>query len=520
LLLLKNVTSYATALSSNALKRSLVDDLKKQGLQILLNVDIDFLVKHGIGDVSNRLQRETAGAASALVSLIQIATTAVTALVFIALLLLLSWQLTLVSTVLIVLVVLINQRAIARSREFGRKLSRIYTEYSIKSLEILTGMRLVRSTSREDEEYSKVESLIKNISKVDFQSQCNSASIQPISEISSNVALIFIVVLGRTFLSSQVEAFSTVLLAYLFLLHRTLPLIAQINGSRNQLAALFHNVEVTQDFLRRDNKPFMKNGTIVYKPIRQGIHFNHVSFAYPEQNKWVLRGIDLYLPHNTTLALVGSSGAGKTTLADLLPRFYDPTEGCITIDGVDLREFDFKSLRRSMGVVSQDTFLLNISVRENIAYGHPDATDEEIAQAAEQANAWEFIQQLPQGMNTIIGDRGVLLSGGQRQRLAIARALLQNPEILILDEATSALDTVSERLVQDAIDRLSCNRTTLVIAHRLSTVQKADQIAVMEHGKVVELGSHQELLALQGYYASLCKMQLLDTSEKQAYVNT
>ncbi len=175
--------------------------------------------------------------------------------------------------------------------------------------------------------------------------------------------------------------------------------------------------------------------------------------------------------------MVGGSGAGKSTLADLLPRFYDPISGSISIDGTDLRDFDIKSLRTNMGIVSQDTFLFNDSVRNNIAYGRPEATEDEIISAAKRANAHEFIDKLPQGFDSQIGDRGVMLSGGQRQRLAIARALLQNPEILILDEATSALDTVSERLVQAALDDLSRDRTTLVIAHRLSTVQKADQIA-------------------------------------------
>jgi ATP-binding cassette, subfamily B, bacterial MsbA len=517
LILLKNGAGYATALSSNALKRSLIDDLKRQGLKLLLEVDIDFLVKTGVGDVSNRLHRESLQAAGALIALIQLATTVVTTSMFIGLLIILSWQLTLVSAVLIALVALANQRAILRAKDLGKKVSATAKQYSIKSLELMLGMRLIRSTAKEEVEYQEIDRLVYEVSKIDFQAQCNSASIQPISEISGLAALLLIVILGRAFLSSQIESFSTVLLVYLFLLSRTLPFISQINNGRNQFAGLIHSVEITQDFLRRDNKPFMKNGSIAYQRLRQGIHFNGISFAYPGQSKQVLQKVDLCLPYNQTLALVGASGAGKTTLADLLPRFYDPTEGCITIDGTDLREFDFRSLRRAMGIVSQDTFLLNTTVRDNIAYAHPNATDDEIFQAAEQANAWEFIQQLPQGMETVIGDRGVMLSGGQRQRLAIARALLQNPEILILDEATSALDTVSERLVQDAIDRLSFNRTTLVIAHRLSTVQKADQIAVMERGKVVEIGSHQDLIAQQGYYANLCKMQLFNAAEQQAF---
>ncbi len=254
----------------------------------------------------------------------------------------------------------------------------------------------------------------------------------------------------------------------------------------------------------------MVNGRLPYSGLKEAIHFKDISFSYPDHAEVVLSDINLYLPRGTTLALVGGTGAGKTTLADLLPRFYDPTRGSILIDGRDLREFDLKTLRQSMGIVSQHTFLFNDTVRNNIAYARPDATEEEIMEAANRANAYEFIVDLPEGFNTVIGDRGDRLSGGERQRIAIARALLQNPEILILDEATSALDTVSERLVQLALEELSRNRTTLVIAHRLSTVQKAHQIAVLKKGRVVELGSHEELLRKKGGdYARLYSMQFL-----------
>jgi subfamily B ATP-binding cassette protein MsbA len=283
--------------------------------------------------------------------------------------------------------------------------------------------------------------------------------------------------------------------------------VSQLNAQRSQFANAAPGTQIVANFLRRDDKPFMTNGQSFYTKISQGIRWEGVSFTYPGHDDLVLKGVDLWIPKGTTLALVGASGAGKSTMADLLPRFYDPIEGRITIDGKDLRDYNIRSLRQGMGIVSQDTFLFNNSVRYNIAYGLKNVTDEQVLLAAKRANAYEFIIQLPQGFDTEIGDRGVLLSGGQRQRLAIARALLRNPDILILDEATSALDTVSERLVQQAIDELCRDRTTIVIAHRLSTVQKASQIAVLDKGRVVELGTHEELLKKGGYYTRLYLMQ-------------
>jgi ATP-binding cassette, subfamily B, bacterial MsbA len=513
LILLKNLANYSNALVSGALKRSLSSGLQEQGLRLLLDVDVDFFVKNGIGNIVNNLNNEIYRAGRAVTTIAKAISVIITTLVFVGMLLWTSWQLTIVSTALMAIVVLMNQMTIGRSKVYGTQLSAISKQYSTIFLDMLGGMRLVRSSAAEDSEYDRISHLIRSREQADFNAQANSALVEPVSEMTGMIALVCIVLVGRAFLGSEVEALTTVLLVYLFILFRTLPLITQLNSARNQLANLSSSLEIVHDFLQRDRKPFMSQGSIPYTSLQEGIHFNHISLSYPGHEKVVLNDIDLYLPRNTTLALVGSSGAGKSTMADLLPRFYDPTQGCILVDGVDLRDLDARSLRRSMGIVSQDTFLFNTSVRNNIAYGCPKATDTEIFEAAKRANAYEFITQLPQGWETQLGDRGVLLSGGQRQRIAIARALLQDPEILILDEATSALDTVSERLVQEAIDHLSRDRTTLVIAHRLSTVQKADQIAVMDQGRVVELGSHEELLAKKGYYANLCKLQFTEKTE-------
>lgn len=513
-IILKNIASYANTLVATSLTRSLTFDLREAGLQLLLKVDLDFYSKTKVGDLINRLGGEVGRTASAVGTAIGLFTTSITVLVFVGLLLSLSWKLTLTSTVLLALVAWTNQYIIMRSKHFGHQLSEMSKDYSVRVLETITGIRLVKSTGNEENEYQRIVQLIQKREKADFQAQVNYAAIAPINEVVNLLVIILIVFIGRTIFANEIESISTVLLTYLLVLFRLIPLISQLNSGRSQFANTSASVEVINDFLRCEDKPFMLDGSVPYTRLRTGIHFNNISFTYPNHKNLVLKGIDLYLPQGTTLALVGSSGSGKSTLADLLPRFYDPTEGYIEIDGTDLREFELKSLRKAMGIVSQDTFLFNASVRDNIAYARQEATDEEIVAAAKGANAYEFIEQLPYGLDTQIGDRGVILSGGQRQRISIARALLQNPEILILDEATSSLDTVSEKYVQVAIEKLSCDRTTLVIAHRLSTVQKADKIAVIDRGQVVEVGCHEELLTKGGYYTRLYSMQFAEETAR------
>jgi subfamily B ATP-binding cassette protein MsbA len=262
------------------------------------------------------------------------------------------------------------------------------------------------------------------------------------------------------------------------------------------------------EILEQDNPITSKPGALQKESFHHSITLEHIGFAY--QDEPVLHDFSLEVSKGQTVALVGQSGSGKSTIANLLMRFYDVQQGNVSIDGDDVRDIDLQSLRGLMGLVTQDSILFNDTVRNNIALGKPDASDDEVIEALKVANAYEFVKDLPQGINTNIGDSGNKLSGGQKQRLSIARAVLKNPPIMILDEATSALDTESERLVQQALENMMQHRTSVVIAHRLSTIQKADKIVVMQKGRIVEQGRHDELLASGGAYAKLVAMQSFD----------
>lgn len=255
------------------------------------------------------------------------------------------------------------------------------------------------------------------------------------------------------------------------------------------------------------DKPYIKSGNIPFTALRQEICFKSITFHYNSADKPALSNISLCIPQGKTTALVGRSGSGKSTIINLICRFYDITEGEIYIDNRPLRDLDLTSWRSKIALVNQDIFIFSTTVRENIAYGRLDATEAEIIEAAKQAHAHEFITQLPQGYDTKVGDKGIRLSGGQRQRLAIARAIIRNPEILILDEATNALDTISESIIQEAIETVSKNRTVIAIAHRLSTIQQAEQIVVLQEGKIVEQGNMKTLLLKKGLFAKLYQLQ-------------
>ena len=519
-IILKNLTAYLRSLLTVVFNRSLTNTIKSEMFQTLMDSDLDFFTKAKVGDLTKRLGSDTAQCTQTINGYVSLITQLIILSLFVSLLISISWRLTLISSLLIALIGIINQLFIRRSKRFGFFFNQEQKKYSIKVIETLNGIRLIKSVSSENREYTKLKELMLSLENIALKAKMNSALISPVNEVTSMITVISILLLGRYLFADQITNVSAILLTYLLVLFRMLPMVSQINSSRNAIAKGSASFNMAVDLWRRDNKPIMKPGSIPFQKVKSQIHFYEISFSYPGNDNLVLKNVDISLPRGKTLALVGGSGAGKSTFADLLPRFYDPTSGCITIDGIDLREFDITSLRKKTGIVSQTTHLFNDTVKNNIIYASPDATEDEIIEAVRQANAYDFIMDLPKQWDTQIGDRGVMLSGGQRQRLAIARALLQDPEILILDEATSALDTVSERLVQKAIDQLSRDRTVLVIAHRLSTIQNADQIAVLDQGKLVEIGTHSELLEKEsGYYRHLYYVQFGSQSEADEHIN-
>lgn len=417
-----------------------------------------------------------------------------------------SWQLTLISISLFSLMAVGLSTLNKRVREQSFAVSTANGHFASTAIELIGGMRTVWAFTAQDIERRRYYHASDEIVSTSTKVVKVWATIKPLAEVIATSILIVMILIAfnGTLTNGSLQVAS--LLTFLFILVRLVPMIQDVNGTVAMLNSLHGAGENIKQLLRTDNKTYFQNGTIVFSGLKHVIEFIDVDFSY-ETDRPILKGIQLSIERGQTTALVGASGAGKSTLADLIPRFYDPTFGLVLIDGVDLRQFEIDSFRRKLAVVSQETFIFNTSVLNNIAYGTEAATKDEVYRAAQLANALDFIKEMPEGFDTILGERGIRLSGGQRQRIAIARALLRDPEILILDEATSALDSVSERLIQESLEKLSLGRTVITIAHRLSTISRADKVIVLDQGQIVEQGKYGELIARHGYLWKYHQMQ-------------
>ena len=377
--------------------------------------------------------------------------------------------------------------------------------------EMISGIRVIRSFSMENYELEKFNDINTKLSHRNFKGQFYLQVAPGLVELTSSLVVLGFFAIGAKLIfngSFTQGEFMAFLLTLLFLL-RPLTQLSQMFGKITQ--ANISGERIFEIIDKENAESHEEESKIHVTTLKDSIQFKNVHFQYPETNNDVLHGISLDVKIGDTIAFVGSSGSGKSTLMDLIPRFYNLSVGEITLDGVNIKEYNLHDLRRKIGIVTQNIFLFHGTVAENIAYGRPNSNLSEIIEAAKLANAHEFIMEMEFGYNSILGVRGLNLSGGQRQRLVIARALLRNPEILILDEATSALDAQTEKLVGDALDRLFKNRTTFIIAHRLSTIRRIPKIVVMDSGQIAEIGDHESLIAQNGLYAKLYESQFVPT---------
>jgi subfamily B ATP-binding cassette protein MsbA len=501
--LVRSCLTYGNAALFSWLDSRIGHRLRSSIFNQLMSVSYSFIESNESGKFMNTLATETWQTSRALGVFVYLIIDTCTVFVFVGFLLLISWKLTLIVSAAIGLISLSIQTITRRVKPYGYESVQANKRLADRMWESLSGMRTIRAFGREGYEQARFDAASKHVRNTFFKLELLSGVVSPLSELLSAMLLLLILMIAVY----QNQATLPTLLTFVFILYRLQPKVKQIDGACVALVGLTSSIAEVSALLDRSDKPYLQSGAMPFHKLQQPVAFSHVAFRYHSHDQPAVEDISIWIPPGKTTALVGPSGAGKTTLINLLCRFCDPTEGEIYVNGAPLHKLEIHSWRDQLAIVSQDIFMFSTTIRENIAYGRLDATDNEIEAAAQLANAHDFIVQLPYGYETKMGDRGMRLSGGQRQRIALARAIVRDPEILILDEATNALDSISEDLIQDALSTLSQNRTVIVIAHRLSTIEQADQIIVLDSGRVVEQGNLQHLLQLNGLFAKLYQLQ-------------
>lgn len=514
--LLKNIFDYLRSVLLNFVEVRVTMNMRNQLHERIMHLPIPFFDQKHSGEFTSIVFNDVAAIRQVLhtnfgpmiLSPIQIISNVV-------ILFIIDVRLSLITLIVLPLsataIVKIGQGMRRRSRRVFKKIAEVMERFQ----EAISAIRIVKAFSNEEKEIEKFhEATYKHYKRL-FRANKLKLATSPINEVLFVLILVFLLWYGGNMVFSHTGLNAEEFVKFLLFLFTMFQPIKTFSGINNTIQTGMAAAERVMSVIETEPEKYETSNAKDIEDFNQTIEFQNVTFSYNDETQHVLKNINLTINRGEMVAFVGHSGSGKTTLVNLVPRFYDVNDGSIQLDGTDIQNLKLKSLRRLMGIVTQESVLFNDTVRMNIAYGLDNVTDDAIIEASRSANAWEFIEKMEDGLDTQIGERGVRLSGGQKQRLSIARAILKNPPILILDEATSSLDTESERLVQEAIDKLLQSRTVLVIAHRLSTIKNATKIVVLNDKKIEAIGTHDELYQNSPVYKNLYDNQLLAGDDKQ-----
>ncbi len=493
---------------SNMLAIQTEGKLQLQIFKQVQAVQISYIYGEKQGNILEVLNRHTSQTGMLIHEVIEGITSLLAVIAYVGVMLWISWELTLITVILQLLItIFVRQRLSERIKILAYKTRALGMQVSSILVENLSAVKLIHLFSRENYTQKRFSDVQNSYISHYLRSENLLKLSVPLYNFLNGLVVGLILIASTFVLPEDSDVWLGQVILFIIIIFRLMAPAARFNYANSRISQLEPALESVQDFLHRDDKPYLDDGDIRFSQLEGSIQFEEVSFRYGEDEERALKNVTFQIPCGKMTAVVGESGAGKTTLVNLIARLYDPQSGRILLDRADLRDYQIDTWHTKIAVVSQDTFLFNTSVAENLRFAKPEAPDEEVIHAARLAQAHEFIQKLPLKYETVLGDRGVRLSGGQQQRIAIARALLVNPQLLILDEATSDLDTETEKAIQSAIEKFSQGRTLFVIAHRLSTVKQADNIVVLLNGEVVEQGSHRVLMDKNGYYKRLVLSQ-------------